>query len=70
MKLRPYESQAEAVEALTSAHGWVLSGVDGGVYLVTAILPGRVYLGGRWVRFNTLLDEFSYPDGSPCGVKE
>lgn len=60
-------------EFVTYAEGktppyWVMK--EGVEYLVTAIAHHRVFVCDHWVRFDTLVKEYTFLDGSPCGVEE
>lgn len=67
---RPFSYGGELV-AYAEGHSpllWVKQGNT--VYQITAVADNRVFVCDHWVRLDTLAREYSFVDGSYCGVEE
>lgn len=70
---RPYKTAKEMLQdytgrLMTFTGMWIED--RRGIYMVTAIRDDRVCVSDHWVRFDTLLNEYNYVDGTPCGMPE
>lgn len=70
-KLRPYSSNKEVIKAITAKNGvaWIKNKHSGTIYLIIGVC-GYVKTFNDNISMTDLLDDFTYLDGSPCGIEE
>ena len=68
---RPYKDADECFMSLKE-HDMIVRHTDGDYHLVVTINDSHIWLGNAQIGFTheQLLNEFTFIDGSPCGVKE
>lgn len=69
-KYRPYLSVDECFADVQKHGGWVKDKKTGVLYLILEISPLSVDIHCHCVGIGGLLNDYVYPDGTPCGVLE
>ncbi len=66
---RPFVDFSELMEIIGTKLFWVKTKDTFNEFLVTGNQNGAVYIVDRWYTMQGLFDDFTFPNGSPCGVK-
>lgn len=68
---RPYNGKKECFNDLTKYGGWIVCKENGTLHLITDVLGDSVTVGGTSpTTYESLLDDYFWPNGSICGVEE
>lgn len=66
---RPFESVADAMEAIKAHGGWIKYKLSASYSLVIAYGSGSIYINEKCIYMKDLFDDYVFADdGSPCGV--
>lgn len=70
-KLRPYSSDEEVIKAITAKNGvaWIKNKHSGVIYLIIGVC-GYVKTFNDNISMTDLLSDFTFLDGTPCGIEE